>query len=75
MGPAGKHTVMTRVHRTRFSRPQYVVICVVYVGQFANGFEHGTGTKTYRDGSVFEGANLAVNERHDIRREVPIWSS
>jgi hypothetical protein len=28
---------------------------LVYSGQFANGFEHGTGKRSYKDGSVYEG--------------------
>lgn len=40
----------------------------MYVGQFANGFEHGTGTKTYRDGSIFEGANILMTAITDVGR-------
>jgi hypothetical protein len=32
-----------------------VLASAVYEGQFANGFEHGEGKKTYTDGSKFEG--------------------
>lgn len=32
------------------------LVVLVYEGQFANGFEHGEGKKTYSDGSSFEGS-------------------